>query len=125
MNFLVIYYQQTESKNIYILFVVHDYTKHENLEELRKNNVLVQFDNYSFGLITNFVYNKDEQDFRKISIFTSVGANKEIILLKNINLKVLKGEFVERLDPTGSGKTCLVNAILKNYSLILTIKLIE
>ena len=45
--------------------------------------------------------------------------------MKNINLKVLKGEFVERLDPTGSGKTCLVNAILKNYSLILTIKLIE
>ena len=82
----------------YLYTVDHDYTKHENLEELRKNNVLVQFDNYSFGLITNFVFNKDEQDFRKTSIFTSVGANKEIILLKNINLKVLKGEFVEILD---------------------------
>ena len=87
--------------------------KHENLEEPRKNNVLVQFDNYSFDLIINLVYSKDELDFRKTSIFTSVGANKEIILLKNINLKVLKGEFVGILGPT-----CLVNSILKNYSII-------
>ena len=89
--------------------------KHENLEEPRKNNVLVQFDNYSFDLIINLVYSKDELDFRKTSIFTSVGANKEIILLKNINLKVLKGEFVGILGPT-----CLVNSILKNYSIIIS-----
>ena len=89
--------------------------KHENLEEPRKNNVLVQFDNYSFDLIINLVYSKDELDFRKTSIFTSVGANKEIILLKNINLKVLKGEFVAILGPT-----CLVNSILKNYSIIIS-----
>ncbi len=89
--------------------------KHENLEEPRKNNILVQFDNYSFDLIINLVYSKDELDFRKTSIFTSVGANKEIILLKNINLKVLKGEFVGILGPT-----CLVNSILKNYSIIIS-----
>jgi ABC-type multidrug transport system fused ATPase/permease subunit len=102
----------------YLYTVDHDYTKHENLEELEKNNILVQFDNCSFGLKTNLVYSKDEHDFRKTSIFTTIGANKEIVLLKNINLKVLKGEFVAILGPTGSGKTCLVNAILNNYSLI-------
>ena len=102
----------------YLYTVDHDYTKHENLEELEKNNILVQFENCSFGLKTNLVYSKDEHDFRKTSIFTTIGENKEIVLLKNINLKVLKGEFVAILGPTGSGKTCLVNAILNNYSLI-------
>ena len=31
----------------YLYTVDHDYTKHENLEELEKNNILVQFENCS------------------------------------------------------------------------------
>ena len=41
--------------------------------------------------------------------------NSNLILLKEISLSVKKGEFIAILGPTGSGKTCLINAILNNY----------
>ena len=39
-----------------------------------------------------------------------------IILLKNINLTVQKGELIGVVGEVGSGKSCLLNAILNNLS---------
>ena len=38
-----------------------------------------------------------------------VGTNKDIIVLKNINLKINKGELVSLTGPSGSGKSTLLH----------------
>ena len=40
-----------------------------------------------------------------------VGANKDIIVLKNINLKINSGELVSLTGPSGSGKSTLLHLI--------------
>ena len=40
-----------------------------------------------------------------------VGANKDINVLKNINLKINKGELVSLMGPSGSGKSTLLHII--------------
>ena len=39
-------------------------------------------------------------------------------LLKNINLKVEKGDLIGIVGPVGAGKTCLLNAILNNLDIL-------
>jgi len=38
-----------------------------------------------------------------------VGANKDIIVLKNVNLKINKGELISLSGPSGSGKSTLLH----------------
>ena len=40
-----------------------------------------------------------------------VGANKDIIVLKNVNLKINKGELISLTGPSGSGKSTLLHII--------------
>ena len=40
-----------------------------------------------------------------------VGANKDIVVLKNVNLKINKGELVSLTGPSGSGKSTLLHII--------------
>ena len=40
-----------------------------------------------------------------------VGSNKDIIVLKNVNLKINKGELVSLTGPSGSGKSTLLHII--------------
>ena len=40
-----------------------------------------------------------------------VGANKDIIVLKNVNLRINKGELVSLSGPSGSGKSTLLHII--------------
>ncbi len=40
-----------------------------------------------------------------------VGGNKDIIVLKDINLKISKGELVALTGPSGSGKSTLLHII--------------
>ena len=40
-----------------------------------------------------------------------IGGNKNIIVLKNINLKINKGELVSLTGPSGSGKSTLLHII--------------
>ena len=41
-----------------------------------------------------------------------IGGNKDIKVLKNVNLKINKGELVSLTGPSGSGKSTLVDILL-------------
>ena len=69
----------------------------EHINNIIKNpeekNIMIKFENISFS-----VKNKN--------------------LLEKINFTVKKGELIGIYGPTGSGKTCLLNAIMNNYDVI-------
>ena len=62
---------------------------------LKKNNIDIKLNNCNFG-----IFNSDLKKYK--------------ILLYDLDLEIKKGELVAVLGETGSGKTCLTNAIL-NY----------
>ena len=64
-------------------------------KELKKKNIIIKFSKCNFGI-------KNDETLK----------NK--ILLNDINIEINKGDMVAILGETGSGKTCLANAIL-NY----------
>ena len=122
--------------------------KYENKEEFDKN-ILVKFDNISFGLHNNQLINKHKKKKRRIfknlldtstsvvypmSMDLSEIKNEskikpkqkiriidetENILLSNIFFSVKKSEFVAVIGSMGSGKSTLINAILNNYKIYL------
>ena len=60
--------------------------------------------------------NEKELDLTKIdNKDNSIDFEPKSYLLKDITFSIKKGEFIAILGPTGSGKTCLLNAILNNY----------
>ena len=59
----------------------------------KENNIMIKFENISFSV-------------------------KNIKLLENINFTAKKGELIGIFGPTGSGKICLLNAIMNNYDII-------
>ena len=62
------------------------------------NNTIINIDNINFGV-------------------------KKIKLLKKINLTIEKEELICLIGPTGSGKTCLLNAIMNNFEILESKKL--
>ena len=69
--------------------------------------------------------NKEKDDINNISEETDDKKNnisinndppkiERIILLKNIDVKILKGEHIGIIGEVGSGKTCLLNAFINN-----------
>ena len=48
----------------------------------------------------------------------SSNTSNDKVLLRKVDLHIKKGELVGIIGETGSGKTCLVNAILNNLELL-------
>ena len=62
--------------------------------------------------------NKNSDDNNIMIKFEDVSFNmKNIRLLENIHFTAKKGDLIAILGPTGSGKTCLLNAIMNNYDI--------
>ena len=71
------------------------------------NNIIIQKKEMNLGLNNfNDKYNKKNQE------------GNIITLLKNINFKIKKGEHICIIGEVGSGKTCLLNAIINNLLVI-------
>ena len=63
----------------------------------------------------NIDINENENMNLKINRPIGFVPEHKLNLLKDISFSIKKGEFIAILGPTGSGKTCLINAILNNY----------
>lgn len=117
--------------------------KFKNIKEFNKD-ILVKFDNVTFGLQKNSQEknfknsNMKKNKYLNLPLNTSASPSnpsielqeisqvkkntkdknsnkKDIILLNDIFFSLKKGEFVGVIGATGSGKSCLINAILNNY----------
>ena len=63
----------------------------------------------------NEIKNANTEIINPVRKLKSLQIESKSILLKDISFSVKKGEFIAILGPTGSGKSCLLNAILNNY----------
>ena len=88
----------------------------QNLNHSDINDIAIKFENTTFG-IKNVKSNNKKIN---LEINYSNKNHERINLLENISLSVKKGEFVAILGNTGSGKTCLLNAIMNNYHIYST-----
>ena len=70
-----------------------------NNEIQNENQIAIDYENCDFGI-------KGEKN------------EENKILLKDFNLSINKGELVTIIGETGSGKSCLINSILKNLELL-------
>ena len=122
-----------------------DKEKYKNLDEFNNDGILVKFEKINFGMpesglgvepkvekvlkeiknAKSFEYEMKNID-AKLYLNESNSENEKELdnsfeiepksyLLKDITFSIKKGEFIAILGPTGSGKSCLLNAILNNY----------
>ena len=80
------------------------------------NNIAVKFTNTTFGIKMAKKMDKNE----KISLDYKNVESNIINIFENLNLEIKKGEFVAIVGDSGVGKTCLLNAIMNNFSIIST-----
>ncbi len=84
--------------------------------KMKKNQVL-EYDEISESLkekdSKNRIYKLDSYTVLKVKELTKIYKSNEhsVEALKNLNLKIKKGEFIAILGPSGSGKTTLINVL--------------
>ena len=105
----------------------HDISQMEYLDN--QSDLSIEIDDVSFGVF-NSMNNKEKkniyekEDNKKVSDDENdekllEEENNELIeikLLKEINLKIKKGEHIAVIGKVGSGKTCLLNSFVNNLS---------
>ena len=107
-------------KRLQAFLLSDEHYNNQNINTLEKNDIAIKFDNSTFGIKKikqqkedninlGFKNNNDENNIKG-----------EIKLLENISLTIKKGDFIAVTGNTGSGKTCLLNAIMNNYHIIST-----
>jgi len=71
------------------------------------NNIAIDFKKCDFGIKGEEIRTKDE--FKK---------TEDKVLLKELDLTIKNGYLMAILGETGSGKTCLINSLLRNLELL-------
>ena len=121
-NLLVKFENTTFSINESNLDIQKDISKSKSSNNLSielqdLNSKIIVEDNNSKNNNENYKnkYEKIEKLSKRISFESSNNLNLNLILLREITFLLKKGDFIAILGPTGSGKTCLLNAIMNNY----------
>ena len=91
---------------------------HFDFQKSNKNDdIVIKFNNTSFGIKNMKILDKKQI----ISLdYNNKDMSDEITIFENLNLEIKKGEFIAVVGDSGAGKTCLLNAIMNNYSIIST-----
>ena len=119
----------------------HNYSTNYDIKAYEEDNVQIRITNTDFGIY----YNKKQRENKALNkhklssnlnesieeIVTfdqgnntnnhpstengSDNALDKLVLLKHISITVNRGEFIGVLGATGSGKSCLIKALLNNY----------
>ena len=95
----------------------YEFNKNNN-----NDNIAIKFTNTTFGIKTVKKMDKNEKismDYKNIDV-DERGGGDIIDIFENLNLEIKKGEFVAIVRDSGVGKTCLLNAIMNNYSILST-----
>ena len=97
----------------------HNYSKHENLELLEKENILIKYNKATFSLnqVNPILTRKKNNNSPNENNTNKNSINTKSEILTDLTLSIKKGEFVIILGPTGSGKTNLLNSFLNNLQL--------
>ena len=98
----------------------------KRIEEFLNVNEIMKFNLLKNNFRNDFYLNSENNDFlfQDYAIFLQnvnfgiVNDNRNLVLLKDINLKIKKGELVGIIGETGSGKTCLINSLLNYFDII-------
>ena len=91
-----------ENKNINLNII-----ENNEINDSLGNDIAIDFKKCNFGIKGEEIITKDE--YKKTPDKT---------LLKDLDLLVKKGDLVTVIGETGSGKTCLINSILRNLELL-------
>ena len=86
-------------------------------DEKNSSDVAIEYINCDFGIKAEDE-EEEEKDKKKGKQFEEEEKKESIVLLKGVNLVIKKEELVIMIGETGSGKTCLINAILNNLDLL-------
>ena len=108
----------------------HDITQLEYLDN--QSDLSIDIDDVSFGIFKT-VNNNEKKNIYSKEVIKKNGDDDEndeklleednneqiqIKLLKDINLKIKKGEHIAVIGKVGSGKTCLLNSFVNNLSVL-------
>ena len=103
-------------KRLQAFLLSEEHFNNQNINNEPKNDLAIKFDNTTFG-IKNI---KQDDNVKNLNLDINYDIKEEIKLLENISFSVKKGEFIGILGNSGSGKTCLLNAIMNNYNIMST-----
>ena len=104
-------------KRLQAFLLSEEHFNNQNIIEEKNNIIAIKFDNTTFG-INNIKQNNDINTNVYLDLNPELYEKEEIKLLENISFSVKKGEFIGIAGNTGSGKTCLLNAIMNNYNIL-------
>ena len=105
-------------KRLQAFLLSEEHYNNQNKIENKNHDIAIKFNNTTFGIKNK---KRNENDINiKIERNSNVNIKEEIKLLENISFSIKNGELVGIFGNTGSGKTCLLNAIMNNYHIIST-----
>ena len=105
-------------KRLQEFLLSEEHFNNRNISGQNNNDLAIKFDNTTFGT-KNIKKNNKKLDIN-LEINPNLNIKEEIKLLENISFSVKKGDFIGIVGNTGSGKTCLLNAIMNNYHIMST-----